>query len=105
MNAWINVPALAQASLMYFIQLGGTAHHTPGQHPRDGLAWQVRREVAAEVPGAFIPPIPNWDSNVITPGTAFMAKLAASLREFFRVKLATDASWQHIQARRAPHSQ
>ena len=60
---------------------------------------QVRREVAAEVPGAFIPPIPNWDSNVITPGTVFMAKLAASLREYLCRRLSTHPHWQHIQAR------
>jgi hypothetical protein len=66
--------------------------------PPHGRA-QVRREVAAEVPGAFIPPIPNWDSNVITPGTVFMAKLAASLREYLCRRLATHPHWQHIQAR------
>ena len=60
---------------------------------------QVRREVAAEVGDAYIPPIPNWDSNVITPGTAFMAKLASSLRAFLRAKLAADPAWQHIQVR------
>ncbi len=60
---------------------------------------QVRREVAAEVPGAFIPPIPNWDSNVITPGTVFMAKLAGSLREYLCRRLAMHRHWQHIQAR------
>lgn len=67
----------------------------------------MRREVAAEVGDAYIPPIPNWDSNVITPGTAFMAKLAASLRAFLHAKLAADPAWQHIQARapRLPHKE
>ena len=71
-------------------------HHLPLHHRA-----QVRREVAAEVGDAYIPPIPNWDSNVITPGTAFMAKLASSLRAFLHTKLAADPAWQHIQVRRA----
>ena len=50
---------------------------------------------------AYIPPIPNWDSNVITPGTAFMAKLSASLRAFLNAKIADDPAWQHVQVRRA----
>lgn len=78
-------------------------------HSRISLLWdqslhqhrkQVRREVAAEVGDAYIPPIPNWDSNVITPGTAFMAKLAGSLRGFLHAKIAADPAWQHIQVRR-----
>ena len=35
-----------------------------------------------------------FDSNCITPGTAFMARLGAHLRFFIRHKMADDPVWQ-----------
>jgi hypothetical protein len=59
---------------------------------------QVRREVEAEVGPCCvaIPPLPSFDGNVITPGTAFMARLSAHLEAFFRQKLGADPDWQHL---------
>ena len=36
----------------------------------------------------------TFDSNCITPGTPFMARLAAHLRYFFRKKISEDPAWQ-----------
>ena len=36
----------------------------------------------------------RFDSNCITPGTAFMARLGAHLRFFIRKKMAEDPVWQ-----------
>ena len=36
----------------------------------------------------------RFDSNCITPGTAFMGRLGAHLRFFIRKKMAEDPVWQ-----------
>ena len=36
----------------------------------------------------------SFDSNCITPGTPFMARLGAHLRFFVRRKIAEDPAWQ-----------
>ena len=36
----------------------------------------------------------SFDSNCITPGTPFMARLGAHLRYFVRKKIAEDPAWQ-----------
>ena len=44
-----------------------------------------------------IPPLPDFDSNVITPGTEFMDRLATALRALLQEKLLSDPSLQHVQ--------
>jgi 5'-3' exoribonuclease 2 len=39
----------------------------------------------------------EWDSNVITPGTPFMDKLAQSLRYWAAYKLSTDPGWEKLK--------
>jgi 5'-3' exoribonuclease 2 len=38
-----------------------------------------------------------WDSNVITPGTTFMVKLAQFIRFYIRKRLSTDKNWKHLR--------
>lgn len=59
----------------------------------------MRRELAGQVGirSEHIPPLPDFDSNVITPGTEFMARLAAALRDFLQQKLLCDPGWHHVQ--------
>jgi hypothetical protein len=38
-----------------------------------------------------------WDSNAITPGTPFMALLAASLRYWVVEKMNTDPGWKDVR--------
>lgn len=59
---------------------------------------QVRREMLAQAQnGIIIPPLTSFDGNVITPGTPFMARLAAHLRRFLAYKVGSDSDWRHIQ--------
>jgi 5'-3' exoribonuclease 2 len=40
---------------------------------------------------------PAWDSNVITPGTTFMLRLADYIRFYIRQRLSTDPCWKHLR--------
>lgn len=42
-------------------------------------------------------PAEAFDSNCITPGTGFMARLGAHLRFFVRKKISDDPAWQRPQ--------
>ena len=65
---------------------------TPQDHGMTS-AIQVRREMQAVLgPDVVIPELPSFDDNVITPGTAFMARLAA----IFATKLQTDPAWADV---------
>ena len=44
----------------------------------------------------------QFDSNVITPGTPFMARLAVYLRSFIARKLTYDPGWKNIQVSSVP---
>ena len=62
------------------------------------LALQVRREMLAQACNAIIiPPLTAFDGNVITPGTPFMARLAAHLRQLIEHKVGSDPDWRHLQ--------
>ncbi|AOA63264.1 5'-3' exoribonuclease 1 [Komagataella phaffii CBS 7435] len=39
----------------------------------------------------------NFDSNCITPGTEFMAKVTTNLKFFIHQKISSDAKWQKVQ--------
>ena len=45
----------------------------------------------------IIPPLTSFDGNVITPGTPFMARLAAQLRRWLEYKVASNPDWQGMQ--------
>ncbi|KAL4444979.1 hypothetical protein ABPG77_004029 [Micractinium sp. CCAP 211/92] len=69
------------------------------ERQRRDIEAQVRREMTAEMGplgGAAIPALPDFDGNVITPGTGFMARLGDHLRQFFRQKLESDPGWAHL---------
>lgn len=53
--------------------------------------WQARAEAVGK--GEVISQ-DAFDSNCITPGTPFMARLGAHLRYFVRKKIAEDPAWQ-----------
>ena len=58
---------------------------------------QVRREMEGQAGGKLnIPALPDFDSNIITPGTEFMARLATEMRRFFAIKLIHDEGWRHL---------
>lgn len=53
---------------------------------------KARDKAIAE--GVEMPKEPPFDSNCITPGTEFMAKLSRQLRYFVNKKVSEDADWQ-----------
>jgi 5'-3' exoribonuclease 2 len=56
----------------------------------------VRTEM--ETVGHKLPPVNDaWDSNVITPGTPFMLRLAEYIRFYIRKRISEDKAWQKIR--------
>ncbi|KAH3668355.1 hypothetical protein OGAPHI_002109 [Ogataea philodendri] len=47
--------------------------------------------------GKEIPKEPPFDSNAITPGTEFMAKLTQNLKFYINQKASTDSRWQNVR--------
>jgi len=43
------------------------------------------------------PPSNQFDSNCITPGTQFMARLSEHIKFYIRKKIKEDPAWQNIQ--------
>mmetsp|Transcript_26197 Transcript_26197/g.71896 ORF Transcript_26197/g.71896 Transcript_26197/m.71896 type:complete len:673 (+) Transcript_26197:120-2138(+) len=56
----------------------------------------IRKELIKN--GQKVPPAKKaWDSNVITPGTPFMLRLAEFIRFYIRKRISTDKAWQNIR--------
>lgn len=59
----------------------------------------IRKKLEAE--GVPLPPLrkeeEHFDSNCITPGTPFMARLSIALRYYIHKRISSDPSWQKIQ--------
>ncbi|KAJ7608732.1 exonuclease II [Roridomyces roridus] len=51
----------------------------------------------AEAKGETLPEEKAFDSNCITPGTPFMARLSAQLRYFINKKITEDSNWRHVE--------
>lgn len=56
-----------------------------------------KSEVKAKEKGEILPDQDRFDSNCITPGTVFMAKLHEQLKYFIVNKISTDALWQQCK--------
>jgi 5'-3' exoribonuclease 2 len=59
----------------------------------------IRKKLESE--GVPLPPPrkeeDHFDSNCITPGTPFMARLSHALRYYVHMKITNDLAWQNIQ--------
>lgn len=51
----------------------------------------------AKKAGEKLPEESRFDSNCITPGTAFMVRLQEALKHFVKMKMSTDPSWRHCR--------
>ena len=68
------------------------------QEARENL--EVEENIRNELTkiGQKVPPAKKpWDSNVITPGTPFMLRLADFIRFYIRKRINTDKAWQKIR--------
>lgn len=54
-------------------------------------------EKKAEAKGEKLPKEARFDSNCITPGTVFMARLHDQLKYFVSSKISTDAKWKDVK--------
>ena len=73
--------------------IDGMSHPSPPPQKKEAVKEQLRRE------GHPIPrtdPVKGWDSNVITPGTPFMDKVARSVRFYVQKKISSDPGWKNV---------
>ncbi len=63
---------------------------------RTALDAEIAKE-KAERDGVDMPTEEAFDSNCITPGTEFMAKLTKQLKYFINKKISDDADWQGVE--------
>lgn len=61
------------------------------QDAREALA--IAKEKGQKVPDEE----DLFDSNCITPGTEFMARLSESIKYFVRAKIRDDANWRNVK--------
>ena len=86
---------------LFFMAIDGVAprakmNQQRARRFRTALDAERARE-KAEMEGIQLPKDPAFDSNCITPGTAFMAKLTKQLKYFINKKVSEDVDWQGVE--------
>lgn len=86
---------------LFFMAIDGVAprakmNQQRARRFRTALDAEVAKEKAIEQ-GLEMPKEDPFDSNCITPGTEFMAKLSQQLRYFVNKKISEDTDWQGVE--------
>jgi 5'-3' exoribonuclease 1 len=86
---------------LFFMAIDGVAprakmNQQRARRFRTALDTEVAREKAIKE-GKEMPKEEAFDSNCITPGTEFMAKLTEQLKYFINKKVSEDADWQGVE--------
>ncbi|KAI9781935.1 MAG: hypothetical protein M1835_004143 [Candelina submexicana] len=86
---------------LFFMAIDGVAprakmNQQRARRFRTALDAEVAKEKAIRS-GAEMPTEDAFDSNCITPGTGFMARLTQQLRYFINKKVSEDADWQGVE--------
>ncbi|KAF9001496.1 XRN 5'-3' exonuclease N-terminus-domain-containing protein [Cyathus striatus] len=86
---------------LFFMAVDGVAprakmNQQRGRRFRSAKEAQEVRE-KAERKGEKLPDEKAFDSNCITPGTPFMARLSDQLRYFINKKITEDSNWRNVQ--------
>ncbi|RIB19084.1 putative 5-3 exonuclease [Gigaspora rosea] len=86
---------------LFFMAVDGVAPRAKMNQQR-GRRFRTAKDAAeairrAESKGESLPKEAPFDSNCITPGTEFMAKLSRQLEYFINKKVSEDANWRGIQ--------
>lgn len=90
-----------QPKKLFFMAIDGVAprakmNQQRARRFRTALDTERAREKAIRE-GAEMPTEDAFDSNCITPGTEFMAKLTKQLKYFINKKMSEDADWQGVE--------
>ncbi|KAH0547780.1 hypothetical protein FGG08_000037 [Glutinoglossum americanum] len=86
---------------LFFMAIDGVAprakmNQQRARRFRTALDAEIAREKALKA-GAEMPKEDAFDSNCITPGTEFMAKLTLQLKYFINKKVSEDVDWQGVE--------
>ena len=86
---------------LFFMAIDGVAprakmNQQRARRFRTALDAETAREKAIKE-GQELPKEAAFDSNCITPGTGFMAKLTQQLKYFINKKVSEDADWQNVE--------
>lgn len=82
---------------LLFMAIDGVAPRAKMNQQRSRRFKSAKERLEAEaelIARGELPPGGGFDSNCITPGTPFMARLGAHLRFFVRRKMADDPAWR-----------
>ncbi|XP_053162862.1 5'-3' exoribonuclease 1 isoform X2 [Hemicordylus capensis] len=85
---------------VFFMAVDGVAPRAKMNQQR-GRRFRSAKEAEDKIKKALekgdaLPTEPRFDSNCITPGTEFMARLHEHLKYFVNMKISTDKSWQAV---------
>ncbi|KOC61668.1 5'-3' exoribonuclease 1 [Habropoda laboriosa] len=89
---------MIQPQKLFFIAIDGVAPRAKINNQRSrrfrSAKYAETQEAKLKAKGVILPEQPKFDSNCITPGTIFMAKLDDYLKYFISYKISTDKFWQ-----------
>ncbi|KAH9813633.1 XRN 5'-3' exonuclease N-terminus-domain-containing protein [Melampsora americana] len=93
--------ALVKPQKLFFMAVDGVAPRAKmnQQRSRRFRTAKDRKDMIdkAERKGETLPSTEAFDSNCITPGTPFMARLSEQLKYFINQKVSTDSAWHGVQ--------
>eukprot|EP00808_Paulinella_micropora_P002684 g61129.t1 len=92
--------SIAQPKKLLFMAIDGVAPRAKMNQQRQRRfrsAKETKESLLRMVQEGEVPPSTPFDSNCITPGTEFMAKLSRHLQFYVKMKLHSDPSWQKIE--------
>ncbi|XP_055541135.1 5'-3' exoribonuclease 1 isoform X2 [Wyeomyia smithii] len=86
---------------LFFLAVDGVAPRAKMNQQR-GRRFRSAREAQeqaeqAEKKGHVLPTEARFDSNCITPGTSFMARLQKAMEHFIKIKVSTNPLWKHCK--------
>lgn len=93
--------ALAKPQKVFFLAVDGVAPRAKMNQQR-ARRFKTARETQQLIEKAIrrrekLPETGGFDSNCITPGTPFMARLSEQLKYFINKKVSEDSAWQTVQ--------
>ncbi|XP_076757497.1 5'-3' exoribonuclease pacman isoform X2 [Xylocopa sonorina] len=92
---------MIQPRKLFFLAIDGVAPRAKINQQRSRRFRAAKdaevQEMKAKAKGIILPKEKRFDSNCITPGTAFMAKLDEQMKYFITYKISSDKLWQRCK--------